>query len=992
MKKIFKFQSIISSVTILMMAFSPFVSAVQPTPTPPPAIAITTINGESAPFNFSCLTNPLFSPLTISGSGTGSAPPGNIEDYHVQIIWGDGTVENQVPATFTPATGHNDFSFIFSAGPHTFIAGGNATITARLYHSQPPGNDGQASAVFSVPICVVPEPPAHLTVVKHVVGGDLIASDFNLHVKINDQDFEDSPAAGSETGKIYTLAAGTYVVSEDQVSNYTATISGNCASDGSITLASSDTKTCTITNTYNSCIPTGEEVCDGIDNNCNGQIDEGVQLTFYQDSDGDNYGNANVTAQACAAPQGYVSDSTDCNDSNAAIHPGATEICNGIDDNCNGQADEGGVCSLNSYYCGNDNDTFISATPSGTCDSYNCIPAGCTATQGNDCNDNDAAIHPGATETCNGKDDNCNAQVDEGVQSIFYLDSDSDNYGDPQISQNACTAPTGYVADNTDCNDANAAIHPGATEVCNGIDDNCNGQIDEDLFQLTTNQNGLCSGNQETCSVGQWVPNQGNYNPVPETCDQEDNNCDGQVDEGDVCVTPPTCGDGTCNGTETCSTCSQDCGSCPPGPVNGGWSEWGTCSATCGGGTQTRTCTNPAPANGGADCVGDATRSCNTNACLPGIPAGGGGSTSVGGGQVQLIIFNEQIEKVFGTNAIVSWATNLAATSRVVYDNTQHAPGGSPPNYGYSLSTVEDPTDLIQHIMIITGLTPGLTYYWRPISHTSPTEVVGNELSFTTQKECESGKTEACSTGQSGICSAGTKTCAETGAWGNCISNQQAITENCTNGLDDDCDGLIDTADPNCRVAGATTVAGCTDYYKDVDGDGYGVTEDSKCLNQPSDDYKATQSGDCNDASISVNPSITEVCNNQIDDNCNGKTDCSDEACSNNEACVTAAAPTGGERAVGGLNRLMAAVGSIGGLGNICWFSLLLLIVLTALRYFLRKGFKKEDEASWWIFGIVTVVAIIIAWIKAGMCWIILIPIALIIILIILDFLKAKKK
>src|SRR5438132_5704829 len=87
--------------------------------------------------------------------------------------------------------------------------------------------------------------------------------------------------------------------------------------------------------------PGATEVCNGIDDNCNGQIDEGVKLTFYADADGDGYGNANVTTLACSAPSGYVSNSTDCNDANAAVHPGATEVCNGIDDNCNGQIDEG---------------------------------------------------------------------------------------------------------------------------------------------------------------------------------------------------------------------------------------------------------------------------------------------------------------------------------------------------------------------------------------------------------------------------------------------------------------------------------------------------------------------------------------------------------------------------------------------------------------------------------------------------------------------------
>lgn len=78
-----------------------------------------------------------------------------------------------------------------------------------------------------------------------------------------------------------------------------------------------------------------------IDDNCNGQIDEGSNTTFYADADGDGYGNAAISIEACTAPDGYVSDNTDCDDNNATVHPGATEACNGIDDNCNGQIDEG---------------------------------------------------------------------------------------------------------------------------------------------------------------------------------------------------------------------------------------------------------------------------------------------------------------------------------------------------------------------------------------------------------------------------------------------------------------------------------------------------------------------------------------------------------------------------------------------------------------------------------------------------------------------------
>ncbi|HEY1247448.1 MAG TPA: MopE-related protein, partial [Nitrososphaera sp.] len=112
--------------------------------------------------------------------------------------------------------------------------------------------------------------------------------------------------------------------------------------------------------------------------------------TFYADNDGDSYGNSSNFVQACSKPQGFVTDNTDCNDGNADIHPGATEVCNGIDDNCDGQVDDGDICNI-------DNDL----------DGY-------TPAEG-DCNDNNANINPSAVEVCgNSLDDNCNGQVDEG--------------------------------------------------------------------------------------------------------------------------------------------------------------------------------------------------------------------------------------------------------------------------------------------------------------------------------------------------------------------------------------------------------------------------------------------------------------------------------------------------------------------------------------------------------------------------------------------------
>jgi hypothetical protein len=215
--------------------------------------------------------------------------------------------------------------------------------------------------------------------------------------------------------------------------------------------------------------PGATEICNGIDDNCDGNIDEGC-ATYYQDSDGDTYGNAAVSQVATSQPAGYVTDSSDCDDTNGAINPGATEICNGIDDNCDGTVDEG--CAT--YYQDSDGDTYGNAAVSQVATSQ---PAG-YVTDSSDCDDTDANVNPGATEICNGIDDNCDGTVDEGCVT-YYQDSDGDTYGNAAVSQVATSQPAGYVANANDCDDTDANVNPGATEICNGIDDNCDGNIDE---------------------------------------------------------------------------------------------------------------------------------------------------------------------------------------------------------------------------------------------------------------------------------------------------------------------------------------------------------------------------------------------------------------------------------------------------------------------------------------------------------------------------------
>lgn len=224
--------------------------------------------------------------------------------------------------------------------------------------------------------------------------------------------------------------------------------------------------------------PDALEACDGIDNNCNGLVDDTQFYTYYADADQDGFGSQIVSIDTCLlpVPAGYVTNNEDCDDTNAAINPFADEVCDGLDNDCNGLVDDAFIFT---YYADADQDGYGTENTSiDTCLVF--APAGYVSNN-LDCDDSDFFINPDAVEECDGFDNNCNGATDEGLALFTYFaDLDADGFGSSISVFETCesTAPFGYVTNGDDCDDSNADVNPDAPEIIDGIDNNCNGLID----------------------------------------------------------------------------------------------------------------------------------------------------------------------------------------------------------------------------------------------------------------------------------------------------------------------------------------------------------------------------------------------------------------------------------------------------------------------------------------------------------------------------------
>ncbi len=149
-----------------------------------------------------------------------------------------------------------------------------------------------------------------------------------------------------------------------------------------------------------------DEVCEGqLDEDCDGTVDEGCSCTNGETRQcgQTDVGECSYGTQTCENGQ--------WGECVGAVYP-SEEICDGLDNDCDGTIDNDNVCSTN-YYCDNDSDSYISSSISGSCNEYDCVPGDCSTEPGNDCDDDDGNINPGATEICNGVDDDCDGNIDE---------------------------------------------------------------------------------------------------------------------------------------------------------------------------------------------------------------------------------------------------------------------------------------------------------------------------------------------------------------------------------------------------------------------------------------------------------------------------------------------------------------------------------------------------------------------------------------------------
>ena len=555
------------------------------------------------------------------------------------------------------------------------------------------------------------------------------------------------------------------------------------------------------------------EVCDGVDNDCNTKIDDNATngTVYYADADSDTYGDKNTSSKACARPPGWVDGSTDCDDTNAKVNPAGTEICNGIDDNCDGSIDNGAT-DVQAYYADTDGDGFGDGTRSKTA----CTPPSGYVADKTDCNDSAPAINPSVAEVCDGVDQNCNNLIDDNAIDaiVWYTDADKDGLGNSSATVSACQQPPGTSTLGGDCNDNDANVLGPTTWYGDADNDGFGGTS---TFEMACAQPPGTSATSDDCN-----DNDHSVSPdAPERCSTRgvDDNCDGTADESSATDATTWYADGDSDGYGVDTTTQVACFA-PSGYEAFG----GDCDDTSvlyhPGATEL--CTDPVDYNcdgstGTQDLDDDGTIACED--CDDSNPDAHPGATEVCDGAD-----NDCDGTIDGP------ASTDATTWYADVDGDQ---------YGTSATTA--------------------------IDCTAPIGFVGPDTD--------------CDDANNAIYPGAPETCSDTmdmncdGAFGNtdgdgdgfvacleCDDSNADVNPDATevcNGIDDNCVGGIDES------------SGAERFYDD-DNDGFGGESAGSSCPVPTDGNIVLVGGDCDDGDALVYPGATEIAGDGIDQDCDG--------------------------------------------------------------------------------------------------------------------------
>ncbi|MEQ1564586.1 MAG: putative metal-binding motif-containing protein [Myxococcota bacterium] len=218
------------------------------------------------------------------------------------------------------------------------------------------------------------------------------------------------------------------------------------------------------------------------------------KIMLFADNDRDGFGVAGTGKSVCPPtnddgepsgeiPRGFATNDLDCDDFRSDVNPSGIEICDGIDNDCDTEPDEG--LRSTTFYLDGDGDGFGNPEPDFS--EVGCAPPPGYVENTLDCDDGNAGINPDATEICdndvdndcNGKKDDEDATLDLTTAPSWYLDEDGDSYGGRTVLVQCVQPDTDWVPNTDDCDDANLDISPSAAEVCNHIDDDCDQRIDD---------------------------------------------------------------------------------------------------------------------------------------------------------------------------------------------------------------------------------------------------------------------------------------------------------------------------------------------------------------------------------------------------------------------------------------------------------------------------------------------------------------------------------